>query len=147
LIDHVRAALQPLLGDDNDWSQLQGAVTIETVTPGTCIRATGDAVHDLLVVARGLLEVDTPGEPPQWAPAGAIVGGAESVSGAPSTNSVTAIRHTRVVRVSAKALWDPGAGVLTARALTHLARATQSRGDELSTLPPDPSSSRSCSRE
>ncbi|MCC6773321.1 MAG: cyclic nucleotide-binding domain-containing protein [Gemmatimonadaceae bacterium] len=138
MIDHVRAALQPLLGDDNDWSQLQGAVTIETVTPGTCIRATGDAVHDLLVVARGLLEVDTPGEPPQWAPAGAIVGGAESVSGAPSTNSVTAIRHTRVMRVSAKALWDPGAGVLTARALTHLARATQSRGDELSTLPPDP---------
>ena len=138
MIDHVRAALQPLLGDDNDWAQLQGAVTIESVTPGTCLRSAGDVVHELLVVARGVLEVETPGAPPRWAPPGAIIGGTELVAGAASPSNVTALRHARVARVSAKALWDPGTRALTARALTHLTRITQSCDDDLATIPPDP---------
>ena len=116
-------------------------IVVECVPPGAVLRTVGETVRDLLIVACGVVEVESPGEPPRWGTGGAIIGMAESLLGAPSPASVTAIRHTRVARIPARAIWEQGGGATGAFALSQLTRVshlTQARDEGLHTVPPDP---------
>ena len=107
-LDNLRAALRQVLGDDEAWDRLSGQITVETVVPGVTVRAHGDAVRYVLVIDTGVFDVSTPDEPSQWATSGSVIGIAASWSGTPSEVAVTALRHGRVARVPAQALWDHG---------------------------------------
>ncbi|MFN8668037.1 MAG: cyclic nucleotide-binding and patatin-like phospholipase domain-containing protein [Gemmatimonadaceae bacterium] len=116
-------------------------LTVDVIPPGGVIRTVGETVRDLLVVECGVVEVETPGEPPRWGTRGAVIGMAESLLGAPSPSSVTAIRHSRVARVPARAVWEQGGGATGAFALSQLTRVStlaQARDEGLHTVPPDP---------
>ena len=136
MLERVRAAFQPVLGETGAWDRLSEQVSSETVSPGTSVRAVGESVHDVLVVEQGLFEVCAPGEPPRWATSGSMIGLAASLSSVPSPVSVTALRHSRVMRIPARALWDHGGDVRSSMAA--VARLAQLPDFELVTLPPDP---------
>ena len=81
-------------------------------------------------------EVATPGAPPQWAAAGSIVGLAASLSGALSQVAVTALRHSKLSRIPARALWDHGGDVRAS--MVAVARLAQLPDHGVVTVPPDP---------
>ncbi len=136
MLQRSRMVLQSALGEIGDWDQFGHHVSLESFAPDTPVRAVGDPVHDILIVECGLLAVVTPGKPPQWAAAGAIIGIAASLSGASSPVAVTAVRHSRIARVPAQALWNHHGDVHTS--VATVARLAQLPDHDLSTLPPDP---------
>lgn len=141
MLERLRQTLRPVLGPDANWDRLRDQVTFETVAPGTILQAAGEVVRESFLVECGVLEVETPGEPPQWAPAGAIVSLALALLEAPSPGTVTAVRHTRVGRLSARALWALGEEATPATGGTaglRLSQLVQVQDSGLSTLPPDP---------
>ncbi len=136
MLQHSRNALQSVLGDLGAWEQLGSQVTLESFAPDASVREVGETVHDILIVECGVFAVVTPGEPPRWATAGAIIGLAASLSAARSTVAVTAVRHGRIARVRAQALWNQHSDV---HASVNMIAALAQRPDhELRTLPPDP---------
>jgi NTE family protein len=136
MLQSLRTALQSVLGDTGDWDRLTSRASSETVAPGTSVRAVGEPVNDVLIVERGLFEVATPGEPLRWASPGAIIGLAASLSGALSHVAVTALRHGRLSRLPARALWDTGGDVRAS--VEAVARLAQLPDHDLLTLAPDP---------
>ena len=136
MLQSSRDALQSVLGEIGDWDQFGHHVSLESFAPDTPVRTVGDPVHDMLVVECGLFAVVTPGKPPQWAAAGAIIGIAASLSAASSTVAVTAVRHGRIARVPAQALWNQHGDVPTS--VATVARLAQLPDHDLRTLPPDP---------
>lgn len=136
MLQNLRIALQSVLDDTDAWDRLSSQASSETVAPGTSVRAVGEPVNDVLVVEHGLFEVATPGAPLQWAAAGAIIGLAASLSGAISQVAVTALRHGRLSRIPARALWDHGGDVRAS--VAAVARLAQLPDHNLVTLPPDP---------
>lgn len=129
-------AFHAVLGHVGSFGPLSQRGTAEIVAPGASVRALGEAVHDVLLVECGLFEVATAAEPPRWATPGAMIGLAAALSGAPSAVSVTAVRHGRILRIPARALWDTGGDI--ASSVAAIARLAQLPDHELSTLPPDP---------
>ena len=141
MLERLRQTLQPVLGPDANWDRLRGQVAFETVAPGTILQAAGEVVRDTLLVECGVLEVETPGEPPRWAPPGAILSLATSLLEAPSASTITAVRHARVGRLPARALWELGEGIPSTTAGTaalRLSQLAQVQDSGVSTLPPDP---------
>jgi len=132
----LRETLQSVLGDIDSWDRLSSQVSREVVIPGAVVRRAGESVSDVLVVEHGLFEVSTPGAPPRWAPAGSIVGLAASLTGAPSQVTVTALRHGRLSRIPARAVWDHGEDVRAS--MVTVARLAQLPDHGVVTLPPDP---------
>lgn len=136
MLRDLRETLQSVLGDIDSWDRLRSQVSRESVVPGTLVRSAGEPVSDVLMVEHGLFEVTTPGAPPRWAAAGSIVGLAASLSGALSEVTVTALRHGRLSRIPARALWDHGEDVRASMAA--VARLAQLPDHGVVTLPPDP---------
>ena len=136
MLQSSRTSLQSVLGEIDDWDRFSHEVSLEFFAPDAPVRALGESVHDILVVECGLFAVATPGKSPQWAAAGAIIGIAASLSGATSTVAVTAVRHGRIARVPAQALWNQRGDVN--RSVATVARLAQLPDHDLSTLPPDP---------
>ena len=134
--ESIPATLRSVLGELGAWERLVPLMTSESVVPGAAVRVVGDPVHDVLVVELGVLEVAGVGEPPRWATAGAMIGLAPALSGAPSQVAVTALRHGRLTRIPARALWELGGDVRTSMAA--IARLAQLPDHGLLTLPPDP---------
>jgi predicted acylesterase/phospholipase RssA/CRP-like cAMP-binding protein len=130
------AALESLLRDAGSFAQVNGQSASASVAPGASIRALGEPVTDVLLVERGLFEVAGAGEPPRWATTGSMIGLAASLSGAPSPVSVTAVRHGRVTRIPARALWERDGDI--SASIAAVARLAQLPDHELSAVAPDP---------
>ncbi len=136
MLRNLRDTLQPVLGDVASWDRLSGRVSSLSVAPGAGVRAVGEPVTDVLVVEHGLFEVAAQGEPVRWATPGSIIGLAASLSGALSPVAVTALRHGRIWRFPADALWDHDGDVRAS--VATVARLAQLPDFGLATLPPDP---------
>lgn len=135
-LTRVRVALERVLGARDDITVLLDRASRHVVAPGDRLVRVGEAVDDILVVETGVVEVDAAGEPPRWGRAGAVLGLADVLLARPSAVNVSALRHGRVARVPAPALWRGDGGITetfpTAGGLLAL------HDDGLEELPPDP---------
>ena len=130
------AGLQSLLGDVGSFARTSRQSASETVAPGTSVRALGEQVTDVLLVECGLFEVAGADEPPRFATSGSMIGLAASLSSAPSPVSVTAVRHGRITRIPARALWERDGDI--SASMAAVARLAQLPDHELSSVAPDP---------
>ncbi len=136
MFESLRNQLDTGTGDPTTWEELRRQAVSEAVRPGTPVRSIGDAVTDVLVIAQGLFEVAAPGSAAQWATAGATIGLAAALSGAPSLVTVTALRQGRLSRVPASAI---GAHYGKSPAsFATIARLAIAPDHGLVALPPDP---------
>lgn len=138
MLDRLHEVLRPILGHTADVEQLRAAASIEIVAPGTIVRRAGDLSTELFVVDTGILELDFAGEPPQWAVAGATISVAESLLALPSPCTVTAIRHSRMVRLPIRALNEIAGLATETFAIAQLSRPLESSSVHLVSTPPDP---------
>lgn len=129
-------ALRSILGDVGSFAHVSAQSTTQSVAPGVSVRTLGEPVTDVLLVECGLFEVAGAGEPPRWATTGSMIGLAASLSGAPSPVSVTAVRHSRVTRIPARALWERDGDI--SASVAAVARLAQLPDHELSSVAPDP---------
>ncbi len=136
MLQSLRDQLELRSDDLTTWEGLCRQASSEVVRPGMLVRSIGDAVTDVLVIEEGLFEVATPGSPAQWATAGATVGLAASLSGAPSLVTVTALRQGRLSRVPASAIWEHYRA--TQASIAVIARLAIAPDHGLVPLPPDP---------
>ncbi|MBC7841384.1 MAG: cyclic nucleotide-binding domain-containing protein [Gemmatimonadaceae bacterium] len=129
-------ALNAALADDRAWNRIAARVIVDRLVPGATVRQFGDAATDVLIVESGLLEIAMPDRAPRWALPGAIIGLSTSLIGANAPCTVTATRHSTVVRIPAHALLnDHGASRGTVAEVAAIARSVDGPFRE---LPPDP---------
>jgi NTE family protein len=118
------------------WSKLLAGAAFEEVEAGRTLRTVGEEVVELLVIDRGLVEVECPGQPPRWGGPGAVLGAKEALRGDPASASVTAIRYGRVARIPIAAIRGEGGGTMAPFPAADQPWAPDE--EALVDLPPDP---------